>query len=136
MTTVSKIIIKSADKKYEWSQTDETVVVYVTIRNVLLKNIDVFFSDNLLKINAATIKYFLAIDFEEFIDHKNPKNKVQLIDGRLNVLLYKKQAGIPWTNLEVQGLSKQQIMDRRNQSVQRYHELEEKLEKEAKSVKY
>ena len=52
MSTVSKVIIKKGLNKYEWSQTDEAITIYIPIKNVLLKNIEVFTSDLLLKVNA------------------------------------------------------------------------------------
>lgn len=90
MSTVSKIIIKQGEKKYEWSQTDETLTIRVNIHNVLLKNIDIFQSDLLLKVNAQSIKFFLAVDFLNEIDYKNSKNRVQLLDSNLEVLVFKK----------------------------------------------
>jgi hypothetical protein len=42
MTSLSKITIKKGIEKYEWSQTDEAVVLYVPIKNVLMKNIEIF----------------------------------------------------------------------------------------------
>ena len=71
MSTVSKVIIKSGQDKYEWSQSDEFLQIYVNIKNVLMKHIDIFTSDVLLKINASSVKYFLAIDFLHEIDHKS-----------------------------------------------------------------
>ena len=135
MSTVSKIIIKQGEKKYEWSQTDETLTIKVNIHNVLLKNIDIFQSDLLLKVNAQSIKFFLAVDFLNEIDYKNSKNRVQLLDSNLEVLVFKKQPK-QWATLEVQGLNKQELMDRRNASVNAYYALEEQLAKQAKSTVY
>jgi hypothetical protein len=42
MTSLSKVTIKKGEEKYKWSQTDEAVVIYIPIKNVLLKNIDIF----------------------------------------------------------------------------------------------
>jgi len=65
-----------------------------------MKHIDIFTSDVLLKINASSIKYFLAIDFLYEIDHRSGKNKFQLLDDRLEVLIAKKVPG-KWLTLEV-----------------------------------
>jgi hypothetical protein len=100
-----------------------------------MKNIDVFTSDVLLKINASSIKYFLAIDFLDDIDHKNGKNKIQLLDERLEVLIAKKVPG-KWLTLEVQNQTKPELMKRRNESIDRYYELEKKLEEKSKDNKY
>ena len=79
----AKARITKATEKYQWAQTPEAVTVYIPIKNVLMKNIDIFYSDCLLKINAVSIKYLVAIDFLHRIDYKDVKNKFQLIDGKL-----------------------------------------------------
>jgi hypothetical protein len=76
MSSLSKVTIKKGQKKYEWSQTDTTIVINLPLQNILLKNIDIFYSDLLLKVNATSIKYFAAIDFLHEVDHKNVKNRV------------------------------------------------------------
>ena len=93
------------------------------MHNVLMKQIDILYTDLLLKVNAQSIKYFGAVDFLHEIDHTNPKTRAQLLDGRLEVYLIKKVPGKTWATLEVQGLSKQEIMQRRNTSVDRYYKL-------------
>ena len=106
MTTVSKVSIKESERTYEWSQTDETIAIYLPIKNVLMKNIEIFCSDLLLKITAQSIKYFVAIDFMHEIDHKSIKNKFQLVDQKLQVLLTKKVPGKSWQYLEVRGVTR------------------------------
>jgi len=69
------------------------------------------------------------------IDHTNPKTRAQLLDGRLEVFLIKKVPGKTWETLEVQSLTKQEIMQRRNASVDRYYKLQEELEKKAGETK-
>ena len=75
LSSASKVTIKNGSSKYDWTQTDESICVYIPIKNVLLKNIDIFYSDCLLKINAVSIKYLVAIDFLHRIDYKDVKNK-------------------------------------------------------------
>jgi hypothetical protein len=41
-----------------------------------MKNIDVMITDQYLKINAPSIKYFAGVDFPLDIDFDNAKNKV------------------------------------------------------------
>jgi glutathione peroxidase-family protein len=64
------------------------------------------------------------------------KNKVQLIGDRLEVIVQKKTAGRKWASLEVQNLSKAEIMARRNESINRYNKEQEEIEKKAKSAKW
>ena len=136
MSSVSKVTVKAGTQKYEWSQTDEYVMIYLPMQNVLLKNIDLFFSDLLLKINAQAIKYFCAIDFSHEIDYKNPKNKTQLVDQRLEVLVHKQVQAQVWSHLEVQGLSKQEAITRRNLSVDRFHASDKIVKERAAKAKY
>lgn len=63
------------------------------------------------------------------IDHRNPKNRVSLLDTRLEVYLVKKQQGIKWDSLEP-ALSRKELFDRRQASVARY-DAEEKIREEA-----
>lgn len=55
--TARKVIIKRQEDKFQWSQTEETLTVYLPVRNVLLKNIDVLITRDFLKVNAPSIKY-------------------------------------------------------------------------------
>ena len=90
MTSLSKVTIKKDEGRYEWSQTDESIVVQIPIKNVLLKQINLFFGDYLLKVSATSIKFFSAIDLLHEIDPRSSKNRSQLIDDRLTVYLTKK----------------------------------------------
>lgn len=67
--TTKKVIIKRQEEKYQWSQTEDSLTIYFPMKNVLLKNIDVLYTDLLLKINANSIKYFAVIDFPHEIDY-------------------------------------------------------------------
>jgi hypothetical protein len=89
MSSLTKVIIKRGEDKYQWSQTDESIVIYLPIKNVTLKNIDVFYSDLVLKVNCQSIKYIAILDFLHPIDYLSSKNKFQLLDGRLEVFLIK-----------------------------------------------
>jgi hypothetical protein len=71
-----------------------------------MKNIDIFQSDVLLKINSQPTKFFIAIDFLHEIEHKSQKNKVQLINDVLEVLINKKVKSKHWETLEITDVSK------------------------------
>lgn len=126
MTSLSKVTIKNGEEKYKWTQTDEAVVIYIPIKNVLLKNIDIFQSDLLIKISAQKIKYFAAIDFLHEVDYRHQKNRIQLLDDRLEVFLIKKEFGLKWEDLEIQGLNKKEITERRKETLDRFYKDEEK----------
>lgn len=128
-------MITKSDGKYKWSQTDEAITIQMPITGVLMKQIDIMFADHLVKVNASTIKYFAAVDFLHEIDHKNAKTRAQHLDGRLDIYVIKKVAGRSWPTLEVQDLTKQELMKRRNESVDRYYKEEAALAKQASSNK-
>jgi hypothetical protein len=99
--SISKVTIKKGDSKYDWFETDENILIKLPIKNVLLKQIDILYTDLMLKINARSIKYLSIIDFKYKIDYLNPKNRVQLIDNKLEVFLKKATPGAKWNELEI-----------------------------------
>ena len=50
-------------------------MVRVPIKNVLMKNVDIYYSDLFVKINAPSIKFFLALDLAHEIADEDPKNR-------------------------------------------------------------
>ena len=58
-----KVIIKRQEDKFQWSQTEDSLTIYLPIKNVLLKNIDVMVTKDFLKVNAPSIRYITVIDF-------------------------------------------------------------------------
>ena len=85
--TARKVIIKRQEDKFQWSQTEETITVYLPVRNVLLKNIDVLITRDFLKVNATSIKYIQIIDFVLPVNSEHPSTKVTLLDDKLEVNL-------------------------------------------------
>lgn len=89
--------------------------------------------------NIKSTKFVAIIDFMHEIDHRSPKNRVQLIEGaqqRLEVYLMKAKSNAKWTNLEVQGLSRQEVIVRRNESLDAYYKEEESRKKGAQDALY
>ena len=97
-----------------------------------MKNIEVLITDLLLKVHAQSIKYFVAIDFLHEVDFQSGKNRTQLLDGRLEVMVMKAVPGKSWASLENKKLTRQELMERRNMSVDRFY-LQEKEEKKQAS---
>lgn len=126
-----KVTLKRKEEKFEWTQSEESVTISFPIRNVLMKNVDVVTTDLLLKVNVSSIRFFAVVDFDKEIEWENPKNKTQLLDSSLEVYLIKK---IPemWENILVQGLSKEELTARRNESLERYYKREAERLKDAK----
>jgi hypothetical protein len=92
----------------------------VNIRQVLLKNIDVLYCDKLLKVNVPSQKFICVIDFINDIDEDAPGNKVQLLDTHLEVFLIKKQRGVLWEKIQLEG-TKQELVQRRQGVLEEYN---------------
>ncbi len=84
-----KVTIKPSEGKYTWSQTNEAITISLPVRNVLLKNIEVVYTDLVLKVNVRSLNYIQVIDFPFEVEFENPLNKVQLTDSNLEVFLIK-----------------------------------------------
>ena len=90
MSSLSSVKIQQAGAKYTWSQSEEAISIQVPLRNVLMKHVDIFYSDLLVKVSAQQVKFFLALDLMHEIEHRHAKNRAQLLDGRLELYLMKK----------------------------------------------
>ena len=134
MSSLSKVTIKEGQDKVQFSQTDEAISIFLPMKNVLLKQISLLYTDLCLKVNVKTTKYVALIDFLHEIDFKSPKNRVQLLDGRLEVYLIKAKSNVKWTHLQVQGLSRQEVIKRRNASLDAYYQHEEEKKKKAQAT--
>ena len=109
MTSLSKVTVKNGQNKVQFSQTDEAITIFMPVQSVSLKQILILYTSLCLKVNIKSTKFVAIIDFMHEIDHRSPKNRVQLIEGaqqRLEVYLIKAKSNIKWTHLEVQGLSR------------------------------
>jgi hypothetical protein len=98
-----KVTIKPSEGKYTWSQTPEALTVTLPVRNVLLKNIEIIYTDLVLKVNVRSLNYVQVIDFPFEIEFDNPLNKVQLTDNYLEVFLIKSVPQL-WHELQYSGL--------------------------------
>ena len=134
MSSMSKVTIKKGEAKFQWSQTAENVVVSIPIKNVTMKNINIFYSDLCLKVTAQTIKFFTIIDFAHEVDYLHQKNRAQLLDDRLEIFLMKQEVGKMWDSLELDSstVTRQEAIDRRNLSIDRFNQMEKKMKEDAK----
>jgi len=96
--TARKVTIKASEGRYKWTQTTESLTISLPVKNVLLKNVEVLYSDLCLKVNVPKLNYIEVIDFPHEIDYENTANKVQLTDSSLEVFLMK-QIPESWTEL-------------------------------------
>jgi len=95
------------------------------MRNVTLKNVDIIYTDFMLKVNVSTIRYVEIVDFPHEVDWEDARNNVQLHDESLEVLLIKKDIGVDWTMLQVEGMSRQELIKRREESMNRFNKRKE-----------
>jgi len=50
----TKVTVKPSEGKYKWSQTTEAVTITVPVKNVLLKNVEIIYTDLCLKVNVRS----------------------------------------------------------------------------------
>ena len=87
MTTQVKVV--NGASAYTWTQTNESITISFSVRNVLMKNIDFAICDNYVKINISSDKYFQSVDLAHEIRFEDPKNRVNLLDTHLEMYLIK-----------------------------------------------
>jgi hypothetical protein len=135
MTSSAKVYVKPSEGKYKWSQTLESITVSLPVRNVLLKNIELMYTDLVLKVNVTSINYVQVIDFPHEIDYTSTGNKMQLTDTHLEVFLMK-QVPQQWTELQYSGLRGAELTARRQESLSRYYEYQQKKYKDTQAKVY
>jgi hypothetical protein len=101
---------------------------------VSLKSVDVLYTPDFIKINVPTIKYFAVVDFANEVDYENPRNKVQLYDEGLEVYLIKAHVG-NWPEIQIRSMTREELIKRREESLNRYYKREEEKYKEAQDKK-
>jgi len=74
------------------------VSISLPVRNVLMKHVEVVYTDLVLKVNVPKINYVQVIDFPNVIEFENLQNKVTLTDEYLEVYLIKEIPEI-WSEL-------------------------------------
>ena len=77
-----------------------------------------------LKVNASSIKYLTQIDFPHEIDSENPRNRVQLMDERLDIYLMKAEPGKHWDKIQVDDMTKEELTKRRDEAQQAHYKRE------------
>lgn len=114
----TKITIKPHEQKYQWSQTEESITISFLLKNVPLKNIDVLYTPEFIKINAPSVKYITYVDFPGAgVDSDNPRNRIQLLDNSLDVFLIKAEHGNHWDKLQVDDMTREELIKRRDVSL-------------------
>ena len=123
-----------ASKQFDWSQDANSLNISIPISGVSLKKIDVFMTDLSLKVNVKANNYLKIFDFPAEIDYKSRENKVSYNDGTLELYIKKVDSQM-WDSLTVQGLSKDDIRKRRDESFKRREEAEAQLQSQRNDLK-
>lgn len=97
--TSKKVTYKQNEEKFTWTQTEESLTISFPVKNVLLKNVDILYTDSFVKVNVPSLKYVCIIDFPHLIDYENPKNRVLLHDENLEVFLIKSEKTALWESV-------------------------------------
>jgi len=121
-------------KPFDWSQDANSINLALPISGVSLKKIDVEISDLVLKVNVSSNNYLKIFDFPHEIDYKNRETKTSYNDGVLELYLKKKEP-VMWDSLTVQGLAKEEIRKRREESFKRREEIESQLQSQKSDLK-
>ena len=53
----AKVFVKPSEGKYKWTQTLDAVTITLPVKNVLLKNIEILYTDLCLKVNVTSVNY-------------------------------------------------------------------------------
>ena len=132
-----KATVKNSGPAYHWTQTDDSLTISLPVRNVSRRDVDVLYAELVLKVNVMKQRYVQVIDFPFPIDYANPLNKVQLTDDSLEIFLIKKDNNTgPWTELQLSGLNKTELEERRNRSLEEYYVWQESERKKARELTY
>ena len=78
--STKKVFYKKQEEKFSWTQTEESITISFPVKNVLLKNVDILYTDNFIKVNVPSQKYICIIDFPHSVDYEHSRNRVQLHD--------------------------------------------------------
>jgi dyslexia susceptibility 1 candidate gene 1 protein len=108
--------------QYAWTEKADHVVVKVFLKGVSPKKVDIFCTENILKVNYAP--YLVDILLFSTIDPL--KHKAVVKEGVLEVKLFKKVPAI-WGFLELQETSEEQAIEMRIDSLKNQEELEKQL---------
>ena len=49
--------IKEKEERFTWWQNEESITISMPLRNVSLKNVDILYTDFMLKVNVSTVRY-------------------------------------------------------------------------------
>ena len=96
-------IIKMKPKKtYEWNQDKKFIYVQIPLpSHTSLKNVEIYLSDLILKVNSKEKKQVITLDLAQPIDYRSPENKFKLTNGLLHATLKKVNPDEEWNILLV-----------------------------------
>ena len=121
-------------KQYEWSQDINSINVTIPITGASLKNIDVYLTDLVLKINVKSTNIVKILDLESEIDYTSRENRTTYNNGLLELYI-KKAEPKSWDSLTAKSLSKDETRKRRDESFKRREDREAELQSQRSDLK-
>lgn len=119
---------------FEWFQDQTSLKINYPIKGISIKKIDIYFAPYFIKLNVSErnqVKYF---DLMYEIDYTSKENTILYINDVLEIRVIKKDP-VKWEELNDSSLSKEQIMKRRQDSIQRKEEYDHKFKKNLDDLK-
>ena len=111
-------------KDIEWEQDNEYIRMKIPIVGVnSMKNIDLYLSDLVFRINISEKKIVKVLDFQHEVDYLSKDNKFAFTsENKLECSIIKKEGKKVWDQLLVIGLNKEELIERRKASFKRREE--------------
>ena len=125
---------KALNSDLEWYQDLRKITIRLPLRGTSLKKIDVYLADLLLKINVQEKNFVKVYDLRHEVDYQSKENSTVYVDEHLEVHLMKKEAKL-WDDLLENSLSKEERLARRQDSIKRKEEEEQKFYKNKQDLK-
>ncbi|KAG3027976.1 hypothetical protein PC121_g4522 [Phytophthora cactorum] len=118
--------------RYTWEEDASSLALGVHLPGTALRNIDIYVSDLVVKVNAAP--YVLLLDLQDAVDDASAVVKSIPVSNLLRLSL-KKQENRVWKQLEYQG-SKAVLRERRDASMERKRASETALSEKRKEKRH
>ncbi len=125
---------KTAKKPLEWFQNEDSLTINLPLSGVSFKKLDFFLSDVFLKINILEKNLIKILDFHGEIDYLSKSNSFLYMNENLEIILQKHEKGL-WPCLLIDKYSKEEIIHRREQAIQRKNEAEKEFQKNLNDMK-
>ncbi len=124
---------ESKETQYTWTQTQDSLTLFVPMKRIHASKVDVYLSDLFAKVNAPSIKLILALDLYREIEYTSHKTRTQMREDGLELYLIKAKAE-SWPQLCFVD-TKENLRKRREESMAREKKLADEKAKIAEKKK-